>query len=223
MIAAPDGAGRTFRDVVASQEALRALIGEPADPVPRERLSSLDDHCRAFIARSPFLLVGTSSAAGLSDVSPRGDAPGFVRVLDDQTLAIPDRVGNRRIDSLLNILENPHAGLLFMIPGVDETLRVNGRAMLVRDEDLLAGMAAQGKRPNLAVAVSVEECFLHCPKAFLRSGLWDTSRFVARTAMPSLARILLDQTRPSDRSAEEHERIVQDEERRLAETPVCLY
>lgn len=223
MIAAPEKTERTFRDVVASKEELRALIGESTELVLRKQLSALDAHARAFIARSPFVLLGTSNARGMCDVSPKGDASGFVRVLDDKTIAIPDRVGNRRIDSLTNILENPNVGLLFLVPGVGETFRVNGSAILVRDDDLLASMEVQGKRPNVAIVVTVEECFLHCPKAFMRSNLWDPSRFTPRSALPSLARILMDQTRPAGRGAEEHERIVQEEERRRAETPICLY
>lgn len=223
MIAAPEKTERAFRDVVASKEALRSLMGEPTELVLRKQLSALEAHSRAFIARSPLVLLGTSNAMGMCDVSPKGDAPGFVRVLDDTTLAIPDRVGNRRVDSLMNILENPHVGLLFLVPGIGETFRVNGSAILVRDDDLLASMDVQGKRPNVAIVVTVEECFLHCPKAFMRSNLWDPSRHMVRSEMPSLARILMDQTKPAGRSAEEHERIVQDEERRRAETPICLY
>lgn len=223
MIAAPEKTGRTFHDVVTGKGALRALMGEPTELVLRKQLSSLEAHARAFIARSPFILLGTSNARGMCDVSPKGDAPGFVRVLDDTTIAIPDRVGNRRIDSLVNILENPHVGLLFLIPGIGETFRVNGSAILVRDAELLASMEVQGKRPNVAIVVTVEECFLHCPKAFMRSNLWDGSRHTDRSELPSLARILMDQTRPAGRGAEEHERIVREEERRRAETPVCLY
>src|SRR5579859_8227590 len=151
MIAAPEKTEGAFRDVVTSKEALRALMGEPTELVLRKQLSALEVHSRAFIARSPFVLLGTSNARGMCDVSPKGDMPGFVRVLDDKTLAIPDRVGNRRIDSLLNILDNPHVGLLFLVPGIGETFRVNGSAIIVRDENLLRTMEVQGKNPNVAI------------------------------------------------------------------------
>src|SRR5205814_4961602 len=129
----------------------------------------LDEQCRAFIARSPFLLLATSGASGRCDVSPKGDPPGFVVVLDEHRLAIPDRLGNKRLDGMRNILENPHVGLIFLIPGREETLRVNGRASIVRDVELLTRLAAQGKLPQLAIAVETEEVFFHCPKAFRRS------------------------------------------------------
>src|SRR3954454_2838081 len=153
-----------FTDVVATEADLRALVGEPRELVIKKQLPALDRHCRAFIALSPFLLVGTANDAGKWDVSPRGDAPGFVLALDDRTLAIPDRPGNRRIDSLRNIVQHGGIGLLFMVPGVEETLRVNGRACIVRDADLLARLESRGKVPTLAIVVTVEEAFLHCAK-----------------------------------------------------------
>jgi hypothetical protein len=124
------------------------------------------------VALSPFVLVGTSDAGGTCDVSPRGDAPGFVLVLDEETLAIPERPGNRRIDSLLNILETGVVGLLFLVPGFEETLRINGRASVVRNACILKRTEAQGKPPAVAIGLELEECFPHCAKAFKRSGLW---------------------------------------------------
>src|SRR5215469_2391949 len=152
---------RMWRDVVTSVETLRTIVGgEPSEVARRKELSALDVHARAFIAGSPFLLLGTSSSDGRCDVSPKGDAPGFVRVIDDHHLAIPDRPGNKRLDGMRNILSNPHVGLIFLVPGNDFTLRVNGRAAITRDPELLRTLEAQGKVPLLAIGVEVEEVFL---------------------------------------------------------------
>jgi PPOX class probable FMN-dependent enzyme len=153
-----------------------------------------DKHARAFIARSPFLCIGTQNPDGKADVSPRGDPAGFVRVLDPQTLAIPDRPGNNRLDTLVNILANPSVGILFIVPGFDDTLRVNGQASLSTDPDLLASMSVEGRIPKLAIVVEVKEAFLHCAKAFRRSQLWNPDQFQDRREMPSLINIILDQT-----------------------------
>jgi hypothetical protein len=149
--------------------------------------------------------VGTFDANGACDVSPRGDAPGFVAVLDEKTLAIPERLGNRRLDSLLNVLETGAVGLLFLVPGFEETLRVNGRALVVRDADVLERTAVRGKPPAVAIGVEVEECFLHCAKAFKRSGLWEAGRRPERSALPSLGRIFRDQGAVPGASAEDLE------------------
>ena len=204
-----------FQDVVASEAALRELVGEPWELNLCKQLATLDDHGRAFIARSPFALIGTADAEGKCDVSPRGDAPGFALVLDDKTLVVPERPGNRRVDTLRNILANPHVGLLFLIPGSDETLRVNGRAAIVRDEAILERMAVDGKRPLLAVAVEVEECFLHCGRAFKRARLWDAAHWPQRSELPSLARMLMDQVKPADLTLEELERDIEAAYQRL--------
>jgi uncharacterized protein len=192
-----------FQQPVTSLAELRALVGAPSELALRKELSALDEHCRTFIALAPFVLVGTAGATGRVDVSPRGDAPGFALVLDEHTVVIPDRPGNRRIDSFQNILENPHAGLLFVIPGVEETLRVNGRAMLVRDPDVLARMSAQGKIPLIGIAVHVEEAFLQCAKAFRRSRLWQQESWPERSVLPSAGKIWLDQTKPAGTTAEQ--------------------
>src|SRR5439155_17589010 len=133
------------------KEELRAIVGEALERSVKKEMQRLDDHCRAIIGRSPFALLGTSNAAGQCDVSPKGDLPGFALILDEKTVAIPDRPGNRRTDSLKNIIENPHVGLLFVVPGKEETLRVNGRATIVQDEALLARMAVEDKPPKLAI------------------------------------------------------------------------
>lgn len=192
-----------FTEYVTSEAALRAVVGEPRELVIKKQLSALDRHCRAFIALSPFVLIGTASPNGQCDVSPRGDAPGFVLALDDYTLAIPDRPGNRRVDSLCNIVAHGGIGLLFMIPGVEETLRINGRAGIVRDADLMARLEANGKTPTLAVVVEIEEAFLQCPKALKRSRLWDATTWPERSALPTLAQILHDQVPMPDVTVEE--------------------
>ena len=163
----------TFNQQISTLEQLRQIIAEPNELAVRKQISVIDEHCRAFIERSPFLFLATSNARGDCDVSPKGDAPGFVQVLDETTIVIPDRPGNNRLDSLSNIVENPHAAVLFIIPGAEWTLRVNGRATIIRDEDILERSAVGGKRPALGIAIDVEEAFLHCPKCMLRSRLWE--------------------------------------------------
>lgn len=208
---------------MTSLSELREVVGSPSERAVRKQLASLDAHCRAFIEHSPFLLLGTSGLDGRCDVSPKGDGPGFVLVEDDTTLVIPDRPGNRRFDSLQNIMHNPHVGLLFLIPGMDETLRVNGTAELVRDTDLLQRMAVDRKLPVLAIVVQVEEAFLHCGRSSLRAQVWDPSRRIARSEMPSLSRMIADQTRPAEREQTEHDRLVQAAEAQTAEAYRCLY
>jgi PPOX class probable FMN-dependent enzyme len=195
-----------FEQVVGSQAELRAIVGEPSERAIKKQIDRLDEHCRAIIAASPFMLLGTASAAGWCDVSPKGDAPGFVQVLDERTLAIPDRPGNKRLDSLKNIVENPRVGLLFIVPGKGETLRVNGQATIVRDPVLLERLAFEGKQPLVAIVVEVEEAFAHCSKAFIRSHLWQPERWPDQGELPSIARMVMDHARPSDVTLEELER-----------------
>ena len=199
-----------FQHVVTTEQELRELFGQPSELAVRKQIASLDPHCRDFIARSPFLLMATANGRGQCDVSPKGDAPGFVLVLDDTRLVIPDRPGNRRFDGMRNLLDNPHVGLIFLVPGVEETLRVNGRASIVRDEALLERLAARGKRPVLAVAVEVEECFLHCAKAFKRSGLWEPGQWPDRAGLASPAQMFLDHARPAGITVGELERQIQE-------------
>lgn len=158
---------------ITSERDLRELLGPPmARAVTKDRARLLDLD-REFLAASPFCLIATADAEGNCDVSPKGDPPGFARVLDDTTIAIPDRPGNRRADGFLNILANPRVGLIFLVPGTADTLRINGRARLVREAPFLDEMVVRGNRPALALVVDVEQVFLHCPKAFMRSRLWD--------------------------------------------------
>ena len=170
--------------------------------------TALDAHMKAFIAASPFLCLGTSSSAG-ADVTPRGDQPGFVHVLDDRTLLVPDWPGNNRLDALTNVQENPVVGLLFFVPGVLETLRVNGRAEVSIDDALVGRWDVGGKRPRSVLRVAVAEAFMHCGKALIRSRLWAAESQVDRRTLPTYGRMLKDQTGLPD-SAEELQRSVED-------------
>ncbi len=192
-----------------SQGELREIFQAPSQRAVLKQRAALDEHDRAFIAASPFLLLATASAAGKCDVSPKGDAPGFVLVLDERHLAIPDRPGNNRLDGMSNLLENPHVGMIFLVPGREETLRVNGKASIVRDEEVLDRLLVMGKRPPVAIAVEVEESYQHCPKAFRRSKLWEPEQWPGRKALPSMARVLWDQipVKPANAATpEEYER-----------------
>jgi PPOX class probable FMN-dependent enzyme len=184
-----------FGERVTSREALRAVIGTPVERALRKEITRLDRHCRALIAASPFVLVGSSDASGNVDVSPKGDAAGFVMVLDDETLAIPDRPGNRRADTFSNVLDNPHVGLLFLIPGKLETLRVNGRAAIVATPWLRERLAVAGKVPAVALVVHVEQAFIHCGRCMIRSSLWDHARWGDTSFLPSQAQCLVDHGR----------------------------
>jgi PPOX class probable FMN-dependent enzyme len=177
---------------IEARRQLRQNYGRPIERARIKVLRRLDGHCRRFISLSPFVCLGTSGEAG-ADVSPRGDKPGFVHVLDDTTVGLPDWPGNNRIDSLTNIVSNPSVGLLFLIPGVDETLRVNGRAEITTDPNLLARWEANGKRPRSAMVIGVEEAFLHCGKALIRSRLWHDDYKIQRSELPSYGRMLKDQ------------------------------
>ena len=188
--------------VIETAEDLRSRYGEPSANAVRKSLDRLDRHCRRFIELSPFVVLATSGADGRADCSPRGDPPGFVAVLDDRTVLLPDRRGNNRTDSLRNILENPHVGLLFMIPGANETLRLNGRATLTADPVRLEPLAVNGRAPRSGLLIEVEEVFLQCTKALVRSRLWaDESRVERKTALPSFGQMLADHTGRSDGEA----------------------
>ncbi|MDH5164419.1 pyridoxamine 5'-phosphate oxidase family protein [Heyndrickxia oleronia] len=179
-----------FNKTIANEEELRSIIGFPSELVKRKVITYLDSHCVDFISKSPFLVISTSNNEGYCDVSPRGDAPGFVLVLDEKRLIIPERPGNRRIDSMRNILSNPRVGLLFIIPGMEETLRVNGKATLVKDEEILEKMKVKERKPLLGIGVEVEECFIHCAKAFKRSKLWESNSGASKEFLPVASSIL---------------------------------
>lgn len=200
------------QQLIQTEAELRAIIGHPGSIAKAKQIAVLDVHCKAFIAESPMLMLSTASALGLCDVSPRGDLPGFVQVLDDHHLLIPERPGNRRADSLLNILENPLVGLLFLIPDVVETLRVNGEAQLVQDPELLQALAVQGKAPKLAIRVRVREAFLHCGKAFVRSKLWE-SRTQQNSIRASAARVFLEHSCTTELSEAQAEEILRTDYR----------
>jgi PPOX class probable FMN-dependent enzyme len=196
-------------EAIASEAELRALLGEPARRALDKAITRLDEHCRRIIARSPFVVISSADAEGRPDASPKGDAAGFVLVMDERTLAIPDRPGNRRADTFRNVLANPRVGVRFRVPGRLETLRVNGRARIVRDVALLERMAAQGKPPALALVVTVEEAFVHCGKCMLRSRLWDPASWPEVADLPTHAQCLLDQAKPAQ-SLEEVEASVRE-------------
>lgn len=181
-----------FREVVATEAELRAIIGPPVERSVKKEIARLDGHCRALIAKSSFVLIASGDSSGRMDVSPKGDVPGFVQVLDEETLAIPDRPGNRRADTFTNVLQSPGIGLIFLIPGKLETLRVNGRARIVRDLALRERMAVNGKVPELALVVSVEQAFIHCGKCMLRSKLWQHDAWPDVEGLPSQAQCLVD-------------------------------
>lgn len=197
---------------IGSEQALRELYGHPGERAVAKEPPRLDAHCRAFIAHAPFLVMGTADADGRCDVSPKGDAPGFVQVLDDRRLAIPDRPGNNRLDGLRNVLDNPHVALIFFIPGREDTLRVNGRAAISRDEALLDRLAVEGKRPQTVLLVEVEQAFMHCPRAFKRAGLWDPQRWPDASAVASMQRMIWDllPTKPAGQTVEQYERESQE-------------
>jgi uncharacterized protein len=159
-------------EILSIEDEIEAVIGKPGPRMLAKVVDSLDEICRAFIARSPFVVVASSDSNGHFDVSPKGDQPGFVQVLDDRTIAIPERPGNRRADTFRNVLQNPRVGLMFIVPGKGETLQVSGTARVVRDAWLREQMAVDGRLPELALVVTVEEAFVHCTKCMVRSRMW---------------------------------------------------
>jgi PPOX class probable FMN-dependent enzyme len=194
-----------FADVVTAEAQLRAHIGHPSHRVLAKHVTALDVHSRAFIARSPLVMIA----------SPKGDPPGFVHVLDDRTLAIPERPGNRKADTFSNLIENRRVGLLFMIPGKQETLRVSGSAAIVRDQWLRDRLAAHGKTPELALAVTVEEVFFHCAKCVIRSQLWNPGGWPDLSGLPTLAQAMVDAGGLAETPAQMQALIDQDIRQRL--------
>lgn len=182
----------TFR-VIKTEKDLREIMGETMEIALQKNRPSLDQHSRAFISRSPFLCISTSNSDSKADVSPRGDPNGFVQVLDDKRIYLPDRPGYNRLDTMTNIIENPNVGLLFFIPGFSDTLRINGRARIVQDDELAQRTMIKKRIPKVGILVEINEVFLHCAKAILRSGLWDPDKFQDRRDMPTLGQMILDQ------------------------------
>lgn len=179
---------------IDSREKLAEIYGAPMELAVAKCLSGLDPHSKHFIRLSPFAVISSADGRGNADASPRGDEPGFIKVLDDNTIVMPDRPGNNRIDTLSNIIENPKVGMLFLVPGFNETLRVNGVAEISIDPDLLALFPAKPKPPITAIRITIEEVFLHCAKSLMRSRLWDADSRVDRKTLPTLARMIKDQS-----------------------------
>jgi len=200
----------TAANVVCDETALRGLYQPPMELAVLKQLDHLDVHCRNFLAHSPFAVIGSTRPGRGTDVSPRGDAPGFARVLDDHTIAIPDRPGNNRLDTMSNIVTDAEVGLLFFVPGIDETLRINGTARLTQDQQLLAAAAVNGREPRLVILVTVREAFLHCGKALKRSRLWHDDYRLDKQSFPSLGRMIVEQTKTARLTVEEAEATVED-------------
>jgi uncharacterized protein len=197
-------------DCVSDEAALRGLYQPPMELALLKQLDRLDPHCRNFLAHSPFCVIASTRPEKGTDVSPRGDAPGFARVLDDYTVAIPDRPGNNRLDTMSNIVADAEVGLLFFIPGIDETLRINGTARLSHDPALLAAAAVNGREPRLVILVTVKEAFLHCGKALKRSKLWHDDYRVDKKDFPSLGRMIVEQTKPANVTVEQADEVVEE-------------
>ena len=195
----------------SDEGTLRGLYEQPMELAILKQLDRLDAHCRNFLAHSPFAVVGSTRTGRGTDVSPRGDAPGFARVLDDHTIAIPDRPGNNRLDTMSNIVADAEVGLLFFIPGIDETLRVNGTARVSREPALLAAAAIKGREPRVVILVTVREAFLHCGKALKRSRLWHEDYRLDRRSFPSLGRMIVEQTKPPQVTVEQAETFIADD------------
>jgi len=179
---------------ITDVEALRQVYKQPKGRSLSKQMTRLERHSKRFIALSPFLVLSSTGPDGLGDATPRGEAPGFVHVLDDQTIAIPDRPGNNRLDTMTNILENPGVGLIFFIPGVNETLRINGAAEIRTDADLLARFEVRGKLPTSVLVVRINEAYLHCAKALMRSQLWSADAQSAVRPIPTIAEMIKDQS-----------------------------
>jgi uncharacterized protein len=188
-------------DVIEDIAEIREIYGEPMERAVKKQLPRLEKHSCAFIALSPFLVMATSDPTGRCDASPKGDAPGFVQVLDDETLLIPDRLGNNRIDTISNLLASPGVGLIFFVPGLRETLRVNGRAGITTDPALLQSCAVQGKLPRSGILVKAEEVYFHCGKALIRSDLWNPEKMLKHSDFPALGRIISEQIGNTDEKA----------------------
>ena len=194
---------------IDSLDKLRALYPPPKGLAVEKELTRLEKHTTRFIGLSPFFLLATSGGDGKVDVSPRGERPGFVHVLDEQTIVIPDRKGNSRVDSLRNVLENPEVGLLFLVPGMEESLRVNGTAEIRDDPELLSRFVEQDKAPTTVLVVKTREVFFQCGKAMLRSEIWEGTHKIDRSEFPSISQIIHDQI-GSREPAPDHETVLKD-------------
>ena len=207
--------GAEFEEIVTTRERLREIIGEPSHRIANKVIDHIDEICRRFIAASPYILIATKGADGLLDVSPKGDPAGFVRVLDRKTLVIPDRLGNKRIDSFENLLVNPQVGMIFLIPGCNDTLRVSGTGRIARDMALQEALSVNGKAPNLILAVTVQEAFMHCAKSMARSGIWKPDAWPDTSDVPSLAEAMVAHGKLAETKAEMQSMIDEDYEERM--------
>ncbi|MHB1569033.1 MAG: pyridoxamine 5'-phosphate oxidase family protein [Solirubrobacteraceae bacterium] len=195
------------RSTITTEQKLRDVIGDPSGVVVRKIADRLNELTRQFIERSPFVCIATAHPDGGLDVSPRGDPAGFVRILDERTLLLPDRPGNRIADALTNLLHDPRVALLFLIPGVSDTFRVNGRAEIVDDPELLAPSAVDGRVPRLGLLISIEQAYTQCPKALMRSDLWNPEHHIDRSELPRAGDIMRSLTEPEfDADGYERER-----------------
>ena len=191
---------------ITDEAGLRALHHQPMSRATDKVQRALDKHCLRIIALSPFCVISSQGADG-ADISPRGDPAGFVRVLDERTLLLPDRVGNNRLDAMVNLLVNPRVGLLFLIPGMNETLRINGTARITNDARLLSACAINNRAPKVGLVIAIDEAFMHCPKALIRSALWDATKHIDRAILPSYPEMLFDHVKGI--TPEENERQTQ--------------
>jgi PPOX class probable FMN-dependent enzyme len=203
-----------FDEVIATQARLRELTREPSERAGNKVIDHIDDICRRFIAATPFVLVASRGADGHLDVSPKGDPPGFVAVLDKKTLAIPERPGNYRFDTFENVIECTDVGLIFMIPGHSDTLRIGGKARIIRDATLQARLAMDGKPPGFVLVVAVERVFMHCAKAMIRSHLWNAQSWPDRSMVPSLAEAIVAHAKPRE-TIEELQAFIANHDRHL--------
>lgn len=199
-----------FDEEITTRTRLRSYVKEPSRKVSHKLIDHIDDICARFIAAAPFAIVATRGGDGLFDLSPKGDPAGFVTVLDARTLAIPDRLGNNRVDSFENLLVHPEVGLIFLIPGIGDTLRVSGTGRVVRDTALQERFAVSGRTPNLVLVVDVSEAFLHCPKSIVRSRLWQPEQWPDTSDVPTLGEAMVKHGRLSE-SAEEMQAIIEND------------
>lgn len=202
----------TFDNIITTEEELREILGHPSEIVTRKTINYIDENCRSFIENSPFITIATADSNGNFDVSPKGDPSGFVKILNEKMLAIPDRPGNHKADTFTNIIQNPNVGLIFLIPGVKETLRVNGKAKIVTDKSVLELLVCDGKTPALAIIVEVKEAFMHCAKCMIRSKLWMKTDDTQTHTIPSLAKVLVEHGR-LDISIEELNGMIKNDEK----------
>ena len=198
---------------VTSVSEVRQILGKPSPNQGNKIIDHIDPHCSAWIERTPFIVISSIGASGAMDVSPKGDPPGFVKILDKHTLAIPDRPGNHRGDTVFNVLENSSVGILFIVPRRREVVRVNGNATLAKDVNLLGEMTVNGKAPDIAIIVHVREAFFHCGKAIIRSGLWEPERWGSIGGLPTYAQALKDHASSADAVEAIQGRIAQNDER----------